>query len=188
MFYGALRGHHHHHRRLFIIQVPVQHQHESRYIMDEQAMRSLARSWRVDAPQPALLDSSAIAAIPIPASSFIHPQSPSASASAFVTPHVSISTSPPRENSRIYNGDSSSRRLRAPSTAKPPQSYPSSSKVRVEDLASLPPSRVIKLREVDRLQAHRSRYHPHHRCPHRPALPHAVRPHVPDSHLGGLGP
>ena len=35
----------------------VQHQHESRYIMGEQAVRSLARSWHVDAPQPALLDS-----------------------------------------------------------------------------------------------------------------------------------
>ena len=117
------------------IRVPVQHQNESRYITDEEAARSLARSWRVDALQPALLDSSAIAAVSIPASSFNHAQSPSASASAFVTPHVSISTSAPRENSRNYNGDSSSRLLRAPSTAKPPQSYPSSSKVRVEDMA-----------------------------------------------------
>ena len=139
MFYQALRGHQHHHRLLSIIHVPVQHQHESRYIMDEQAARSLARLWRVDALQPALLDSSAIAAISIPAYSFIHAQSPAASPSPFVTPHVSISTSPPRENSRIYltsNGVPSSRRLRAPSTAKPlPQSYPSSSKVRVEDMA-----------------------------------------------------
>ena len=139
MFSRALRGHHHLHQLLSIIQVPVQHQHESRYIMDEQAVRSLARLWRVDAPQPALLDSSAIAAMWNLASSFIHAQSPAASASPFVMPHVSISTSLPRKNSRIYpmsNGDPSSRRLRASSAAKPPpQSYPSSSKVRVEDMA-----------------------------------------------------
>ena len=43
------------------IRVPVQPpQNESRYITDEEAARSLARSWRVDALQPALLDSSAI--------------------------------------------------------------------------------------------------------------------------------
>ena len=64
------------------VQVPVQHQNELRYITDEEAARSLARSWRVDALQPALLDSSAIAAVSIPASSFNHAQSPSASASA----------------------------------------------------------------------------------------------------------
>jgi hypothetical protein len=80
------------------IRVPVQNQHESRYITDEEAARSLARSWRVDALQPALLDSSAIAAVSIPASSFIHAQSPAS--------HV------PHENSR--NGDPSSRRLPAP--------------------------------------------------------------------------
>ena len=139
MFYRALRGHHHHHRRLSIIQVPVQHQHESRCITDEETARSLARLWRVDALQPASC-SSAMSAVSIPASSFNHAQSPSASASAIVTPHVSISTSPPPQNSRIYstsNGDSSLRRLRAPSAAKPPpsQSYLSSSKVRVEDMA-----------------------------------------------------
>ena len=39
------------------IRVPAQHQNESRYITDEEAARSLARSWRVDVPQPALLDS-----------------------------------------------------------------------------------------------------------------------------------
>jgi hypothetical protein len=58
----------------------------SRYFTDEE----VARSWRVDALQLAILDFSAIAAVSIPAS-----------ASAFVTPHVSISTSPPRENSQI---------------------------------------------------------------------------------------
>ncbi|KIJ97054.1 hypothetical protein K443DRAFT_10175 [Laccaria amethystina LaAM-08-1] len=86
----AMRGyhhHHHHHRGPSKSQPNTNMNHDiSRYFTDEE----VARSWRVDALQLAILDSSAIAAVSI-----------SASASAFVTPHVSISTSPPRENSQI---------------------------------------------------------------------------------------
>ena len=170
------------------IRVPVQHQNESRYITDEEAARSLARSWRVDALQPALLDSSAIAAVSIPASSFNHAQSPSASASAFVTPHVSISTSPPRENSRSYsttNGDPSSRRLRAPSSAKPPQNNPSSSKVRLEDMAP-PPGRSAAM-EGSKAERSGSVAGPSTPSSSPPSMSPLTSP-IPDSHLEGLGP
>ena len=121
-----------------------------------------------------------IAAVSIPASSINHAPSPSASALAFVTPHVSISTSRPREISRIYamsNGDPSSRSLPAPSAAKATssQSYPSSSKVRVKDMAPAKRSAAVEGYKAKR-SGSVAGPSTHRRCPPRPPRILAVRP------------
>ena len=134
-----------------------------------------------------------MAAVSIPASSLNHAQSPSASASAIVTPHVSISTLPPPQNSRIYstsNGDPSSRRLRAPSAAKrpPSQSYLSSSKVRVEDMAPQGRSAAVEGYEAERSGMVAGPSTPSSSPPSMSpstSLPHV---HIHGSLLEGLGP